>query len=403
MPEWALSVSELNEYVRLRLAGDPMLRRVSVRGEISGFKRHVSGHLYFTLKDDSARVNCCMFRSAASTLDFRPEDGFSVVASGSAGLYAASGSYQLYVESLRREGAGDLFTRFERLKRELAAEGLFDASLKKPLPIAQRAIGVVTSKTGAAFRDIIRVARARSPKIDIILSPCSVQGATAAKEIAAAVEKLDKSGRADVILCGRGGGSIEDLWAFNEEIVARAIYACKTPVISCVGHETDFTIADFVADVRAATPSNAAELAVCDVFEARASLYNMRARLASAAASSQRRRRDRLAGLTRSPIIQSPARMLTAGKRNALSDLSARLSAAYALSSEKRRHILQIAENALNALNPDSVLRRGYARVSVRDRAVMDARELTPSDLVRIDMRDAAFSASVAEIFERND
>ncbi len=321
MPEWALSVSELNEYVRLKLAGDPMLRQVSVRGEISGFKRHVSGHLYFTLKDDSARVNCCMFRSAASTLNFRPEDGFTVVATGSAGLYAASGSYQLYVESLRREGAGDLFMRFEELKRRLAAEGLFDASVKKPLPLTPRAIGVVTSKTGAAFRDIIRVARARNPLIDIIIAPCSVQGTTAANEIAAAVEMLDRSGKADVILCGRGGGSVEDLWAFNEEAVARAIYACKTPVISCVGHETDFTIADFVADVRAATPSNAAELAVCDVSETRAALVGMRARLSGAVKSAQRRKRDRLAGLMRSPCILSPTRMLTERKRSALNDV----------------------------------------------------------------------------------
>ncbi len=403
MPEWALSVSELNEYVRLKLAGDPMLRQVSVRGEISGFKRHVSGHLYFTLKDDSARVNCCMFRSAASTLDFRPEDGYTVVATGSAGLYAASGSYQLYVESLRREGAGDLFMRFEELKRRLAAEGLFDASVKKPLPLTPHTIGVVTSKTGAAFRDIIRVARARNPLIDIIIAPCSVQGTTAANEIAAAVEMLDKSGKADVILCGRGGGSIEDLWAFNEEAVARAIYACKTPVISCVGHETDFTIADFVADIRAATPSNAAELAVCDVSETRAALVGMRARLSGAVKSAQRRKRDRLAGLMRSPCILSPTRMLTERKRSALNDFNTRLSAAYTLGTEKRRHALNIAENALNALNPDNVLKRGYARVSVSGSSVSDARELSPRDTVRIDMRDAAFTASVSEILERND
>ena len=260
--DWTLSVSQLNEYVRRLLAGDPMLRSLRVQGEISGFKRYTSGHLYFTLKDETASVSCVMFRTAAESLDFRPQDGQRVTISGSASLYPQRGQYQLYVERMQREGVGELYMRFEALKRKLAAEGLFDQAIKKEIPAYPRVIGVATSPTGAVLRDIVRVARRRDPNISILLAPTSVQGAGAAAEIVQAIELLNRQGEADVILCGRGGGSIEDLWPFNEEIVARAIRASKIPVISCVGHETDFTIADFAADLRAPTPSAAAELAV---------------------------------------------------------------------------------------------------------------------------------------------
>ena len=255
--DWTLSVSQLNEYVRRLLAGDPMLRSLRVQGEISGFKRYTSGHLYFTLKDEEACVSCVMFRSAAETLDFRPQDGQRVTIRGSASLYPQRGQFQLYVETMQREGVGELYMRFEALKRRLTAEGLFDQAIKKEIPAYPRVIGVATSRTGAVLRDIVRVARRRDPNISILLAPTSVQGAGAAGEIVHALEQLNRQGEADVILCGRGGGSIEDLWPFNEEIVARAIRASKIPVISCVGHETDFTIADFAADLRAPTPSAA--------------------------------------------------------------------------------------------------------------------------------------------------
>ena len=277
--DWVLSVEQLGEYVRRHLAGDPLLRAVRVRGELSGFKRHTSGHLYFAIKDEKARVQCVMFRQNALSLDFEPRDGQMVVVSGSASLYVASGAFQLYCQGMRREGAGELFLRFEALKEKLSREGLFDPARKRPLPLLPRRVGIVTSPTGAALRDMVRVARRRDPGVDILLCPAQVQGAAAAGEIVAALEALNRHGGCDVILVGRGGGSMEDLWPFNEEKVARAIAASRIPVVSCVGHETDFTIADFVADVRAATPSMAAELVVPVRSELLRGLDQLQARL----------------------------------------------------------------------------------------------------------------------------
>ncbi|MBR3504181.1 MAG: exodeoxyribonuclease VII large subunit, partial [Clostridia bacterium] len=256
--DWTLSVSQLNEYVRKSLAGDPMLQNIRVSGELSGVKRHFSGHIYFTLKDESARVQCVMFRSAATGLAFLPEDGMRVVVRGSASLYTAAGAFQIYADAIERQGVGELYLRFEALKRRLSEEGLFDPAIKRELPALPRTIGVVTSRAGAVLHDIVRVARRRDPNVRILLAPAAVQGAGAAEDIARAIALLNRQGEADVILCGRGGGSLEDLWPFNEEIVARAIRSSRIPVVSCVGHETDFTIADFAADLRAPTPSAAA-------------------------------------------------------------------------------------------------------------------------------------------------
>ena len=257
-----VSVTQLNEYVRRTLASDPMLRGLSLRGEISNFKRHTSGHLYFSLKDENARIACVMFRQHAFGLRMQPRDGMRVVLDGAVSLYAQGGQYQFYAESMRPDGVGDLYLRFEQLKAELEREGLFDPSLKKPLPLLPRTVGVVTSPTGAAVRDIVSVSSRRNPGVHLLLCPASVQGDSAAGEIVRAIKTLDRLPEVDVIIVGRGGGSIEELWAFNEEAVARAIFACRTPVVSAVGHETDFTIADFVADLRAPTPSAAAERAV---------------------------------------------------------------------------------------------------------------------------------------------
>ena len=241
----ALSVSELNEYARRLLAGDPLLRNLEVTGEISGYKRHYSGHRYFSLKDETARVQCVMFRQNAMGLDFEPADGMRVTVRASASIFARDGAFQLYINSMRQSGQGDLFARFEKLKQKLQAEGLFDPARKRDVPAMPRVIGVATSETGAALRDIIHVARRRNPNVGIIVAPCAVQGEGAAAEIVRAIERLNANGESDVLLVGRGGGSIEDLWAFNEEIVARAIAASRIPVISCVGHEIDFTISDF--------------------------------------------------------------------------------------------------------------------------------------------------------------
>ena len=308
--KWALSVTELNEYVRRKLAGDPVLRAVAVRGEVSGFKRYTSGHCYFALKDETSRVQCVLWRQQALKMTFRIEDGMRVTVRGAASVFVQSGSYQLYVDSVTREGVGDLYLRFEALKKKLAAEGLFDPARKRELPLLPKVIGVATSRSGAVIRDIIRVSKRRDPNVGVLLAPCAVQGAGAAEEIVRAIERLNEDGRPDVILVGRGGGSLEDLWPFNEEIVARAIAASRIPVISCVGHETDFTIADFAADARASTPSNAAELAVPVVAELKQSVEALSRQLTSALLRAQQLRRARLQALSASPALTMPRRML---------------------------------------------------------------------------------------------
>ncbi|MDD7368114.1 MAG: exodeoxyribonuclease VII large subunit [Clostridiales bacterium] len=393
--DWTLSVSQLNEYVRRLLAGDPMLRSLRVQGEISGFKRYTSGHLYFTLKDEEACVSCVMFRSAAETLDFRPQDGQRVTIRGSASLYPQRGQFQLYVETMQREGVGELYMRFEALKRRLTAEGLFDQAIKKEIPAYPRVIGVATSRTGAVLRDIVRVARRRDPNISILLAPTSVQGAGAAGEIVHALEQLNRQGEADVILCGRGGGSIEDLWPFNEEIVARAIRASKIPVISCVGHETDFTIADFAADLRAPTPSAAAELAVPAAAALRAAIDGL---LESGAAAIERRltlERAHLARLNASAALNMPSRLLIERRETALERLTGRMTRAAQAMPQTKRARLDGLMRALNAVNPNAVLERGYAVVRQNGRAVTDASALDVGDLIDVTLKGGTLGARV--------
>ena len=393
--DWTLSVSQLNEYVRRLLAGDPMLRSLRVQGEISGFKRYTSGHLYFTLKDEEACVSCVMFRSAAEALDFRPQDGQRVTIRGSASLYPQRGQFQLYVETMQREGVGELYMRFEALKRRLTAEGLFDQAIKKEIPAYPRVIGVATSRTGAVLRDIVRVARRRDPNISILLAPTSVQGAGAADEIVHALEQLNRQGEADVILCGRGGGSIEDLWPFNEEIVARAIRASKIPVISCVGHETDFTIADFAADLRAPTPSAAAELAVPEAAALRAAIDGL---LEGGAAAIERRltlERAHLARLNASAALNMPSRLLIERRETALERLTGRMTRAAQAMPQTKRARLDGLMRALGAVNPNAVLERGYAVVRQNGRAVTDASALDVGDLIDVTLKGGTLGARV--------
>lgn len=393
--DWTLSVSQLNEYVRRLLAGDPMLRSLRVQGEISGFKRYTSGHLYFTLKDEEACVSCVMFRSAAEALDFRPQDGQRVTIRGSASLYPQRGQYQLYVERMQREGVGELYMRFEALKRRLTAEGLFDQAIKKEIPAYPRVIGVATSPTGAVLRDIVRVARRRDPNISILLAPTSVQGAGAAGEIVHALEQLNRQGEADVILCGRGGGSIEDLWPFNEEIVARAIRASKIPVISCVGHETDFTIADFAADLRAPTPSAAAELAVPEAAALRAAIDGL---LEGGTAAIERRltlERAHLARLNASAALNMPSRLLIERRETALERLTGRMTRAAQTMPQTKRARLDGLMRALGAVNPNAVLERGYAVVRQNGQAVTDASALDVGDLIDVTLKGGTLGARV--------
>ena len=393
--ERSLSVSELNEYVRRLLAGDALLRNVEVTGEISGYKHHISGHRYFSLKDAGARVQCVMFRQNAMGLDFKPEDGMRVTLQASASLFPRDGSFQLYVSAMRKSGVGDLYLKFEALKEKLAREGLFDPAIKKEIPVFPGYIGIATSQTGAALRDMIRIARRRNPNVGIILAPCSVQGADAAGEIVRAIRKLNADGRADVILCGRGGGSIEDLWAFNEEIVARAIAASDIPVISCVGHETDFTIADFVADVRAATPSMAAEIAVPMLSRMKDDLSAAMQRISSGLRHGFMLRRAELKRIASMRIFRNPTEILFEGRRNELTELQERCLNALISRQNRSRTQLERTVSKLEALNPSGVLERGYACISVGGRLVSSANELESGMDIRILMRDGKKDARV--------
>lgn len=372
----SLTVSELNEYARRLLAGDPLLRNLEVSGEISGYKHHYSGHRYFTLKDASARVQCVMFRQDGAGLNFEPADGMKVTLRASASIFVRDGSYQLYVTSMRKSGLGDLYVRFEQLKAKLMAEGLFDAARKREIPMLPKKIGLVTSETGAAVRDMIRVARRRNPNVGILIAPCAVQGAAAVPEIVRAIRRLNENDECDVLLVGRGGGSIEDLWAFNEETVARAIAGSRIPVISCVGHEVDFTIADFVADLRAPTPSAAAELAVPVLSELSSSLESMKARLSTALTNGQRVRRNELERLQRSTVLAMPEQAILKPRKDELDAMGLRALAAMNRKQELSANRLRMADGLLRSLNPNSVVERGYAIVSQGKRIIASANDL---------------------------
>lgn len=398
----ALSVSELNEYARRLLAGDPLLRNLEVTGEISGYKRHYSGHRYFSLKDETARVQCVMFRQNAMGLDFEPADGMRVTVRASASIFARDGAFQLYINSMRQSGQGDLFARFEKLKQKLQAEGLFDPARKRDVPAMPRVIGVATSETGAALRDIIHVARRRNPNVGIIVAPCAVQGEGAAAEIVRAIERLNANGESDVLLVGRGGGSIEDLWAFNEEIVARAIAASRIPVISCVGHEIDFTISDFVADLRAPTPSAAAELAVPVVSQLRESLDGMLGRLAGALRKGQEIRYVRLEHLCASDALSEPRQVILEARGTALDQLAERSHAAVTDLLRRSANRMEKLDASLRALNPSAVLDRGYALVRGRDGLIERASGAVAGERINILFSDGTIDADVAGIRPEN-
>ncbi len=392
-----LSVGQLNEYVRRMLAADPMMKRVKLRGEISNFKRHTSGHLYFSLKDAEARIACVMFRSAAQSLRVAPRDGMRVVLGGQVGLYAKDGQYQFYADTMREDGVGDLYVRFEALKRSLEAEGLFDAARKRPLPLLPRVVGVVTSPTGAAIRDIINVASRRNPRARILLCPVRVQGDGAAQEIARGIRTLSALPEVDVLLVGRGGGSIEELWPFNEEIVARAIYDCPVPVVSAVGHETDFTIADFVADLRAATPSAAAEHIVPQIAGLAYALDAQRRRLQNAAAQRLLLASSRLARAQGRLAAKHPARVL---QLEAQRLRHARQRLGWLAEDGMRKHCALLASlgDRLRALSPAQVLARGYAYLTANGAPLLSASALRVGQRFTVRLRDGSADATVDSI-----
>lgn len=393
----SLSVSELNEYVRRLLAGDVLLRNLEVTGEISGYKHHVSGHRYFSLKDAGARVQCVMFRQNALGLNFQPQDGMRVRVRASASLFPRDGSFQLYVSGMEKCGVGELYLRFEALKEKLSKEGLFDPAIKRELPAFPSCIGIVTSRTGAAIRDMIRIARRRNPNVEIVVAPCAVQGADAAGEIVEAIDRLNRDARAEVLLVGRGGGSIEDLWAFNEEIVARAIANSRIPVVSCVGHETDFTIADFVADLRAATPSMAAEVTVPVAAELRRNLRAAMGRVTAGLRQGNRLRRSELMRVCASGALRDPARALIRPRAEAVSAIWERCRAAEEARSRDARNRLHRTGAKLDALNPSGVLERGYAYLTDGKSVLSSVAELAPGMRVDVRMRDGSVRAEILD------
>lgn len=380
-----LSVSELNARIKGLIESDPVLGSVYVRGELSNYKVYPSGHHYFTLKDAESSLRCVMFRSAASKLRFRPESGMRVTAWGRVAVYPRDGAYQLYCEGLMPEGAGDLQVAYEQLKAKLAAEGLFDPAHKKPIPRYPERIAVITSSAGAAVHDIIRVLRKRWPVAKVVLLPVRVQGVEAPPEIAGALRYANKYRVADVIITGRGGGSIEDLWAFNDERVARAIYASELPVISAVGHEPDVTIADFVADLRAATPSNAAELVAPDVSELRDAIRSASARLDQAIDRGLSQRRTALTELASRRVMQSPTGFIDQ-RRLELDSIRLRLDAAATGRLHRERQEFARLAAKLDALSPLKVLGRGYSiALDAEGCAVREAGQLKAGD--KLDLR----------------
>ena len=389
------TVSELNEYVDLMLSRDPFMGELTVTGEISAFKRHTSGHLYFTLKDDAASVRCVMFRPNALRLSFFPKDGMSVRIEGRAGLYGRDGSFQVYAERMEKTGDGALYQKFIALREELKGRGWFDESLKKPIPFLPRAVGVVTSGTRAAIEDIRNVIARRFPNMPIRLYPVAVQGEKAAGEIAAAIRQADRERRCDVLIVGRGGGSLEDLWAFNEEIVVAAVHDCTLPVISAVGHEIDFSLTDFAADLRAPTPSAAAELAVPELGKLKDGLAQSRDRLCSALRHGVERKRDRLellirrrgALLTEQRVMQEQQRLDTC--RDALEEgIEGRL--------QRQRDALATVGARLKAADPLGALDRGFALVyDAKNDLVRRADDAAVGEGLTLRFRDGRVQAHV--------
>ena len=364
------TVSELNEYVDLMLSRDPFMGELTVTGEISAFKRHTSGHLYFTLKDDAASVRCVMFRPNALRLNFFPKDGMSVRIEGRAGLYGRDGSFQVYAERMEKTGDGALYQQFLALRDELKGRGWFDEDLKKPIPFLPRAVGVVTSGTGAAIQDIRNVISRRFPTMPIILYPVAVQGERAAGEIAAAIRKADEERRCDVLIVGRGGGSLEDLWAFNEEIVVAAVHDCGLPVISAVGHEIDFSLTDFAADLRAPTPSAAAELAVPELEKLSDRLLESRDRLRTALLHGVERKKDRLELLIRRRGGLLTEQRLTQEQQR-LDQCREVLEEGIERRLGRQRDAFATLGARLKAADPLAALGRGFALVYDRDDGIV--------------------------------
>lgn len=392
------SVNELNNYVKTVLDSDENLKYIFVTGEISNYKAHYSGHLYMTIKDETASVKAVMFSSYASKLRFVPENGMKVLLFGTVSLFPRDGSYQLYINDMQPDGMGALSVAYEQLKKKLDAEGLFSPIHKKKIPAFPEKVGVITSSTGAAIQDIFNVLSRRYPVAEVVVRSARVQGEGAGKDIADAINEFNELNGADVLIVGRGGGSIEDLWAFNEEIVARAVFNSRIPIISAVGHETDYTICDFVADLRAPTPSAAAEIAVPDINELKSDLVAYKLHIANAVVSRIEKERQRIEAIEKSGALRDPLVKLNDNRRNLLY-LNEKLNDLTRNTLENNKHRLGALSGKMETLSPLGVIARGYALVNKNDEIITSVKSVKADDEITVKLSDGTFSARVEEIY----
>lgn len=400
MSRQVLSITQVNQYLQVMMDQDPMLGSVAVRGEISNYKVYPSGHHYFTLKDEGAALKCVMFKSSAVRMKFRPDNGMQVIAMGKISVYPRDGAYQLYCSAMVLDGVGDLHAAFEQLKTKLAAKGLFDQSHKKPLPKYPGTIGIVTSSAGAAVHDMLRILRKRYPLTQVRLLPVRVQGAEAPGEIAAAIRYANHYKLADLLIVGRGGGSIEDLWAFNDEVVAQAIYDSRIPVISAVGHEPDVTISDFVADLRAATPSNAAELAVPDCEALFQQLDTMTSAMETALMRQLKTARKHLNMLSASPALQSPDAYIAQRRQTLLLQCNRLIAVQNRNLSQVRQRFMALTSK-LDAMSPLKVLSRGYAMTTDENGEVLrSVKQIKVGQNMQVALHDGILEATVNNVKE---
>lgn len=400
MSQQVLSISQINEYIRSMMDRDALLCGIAVKGEISNYKVYPSGHHYFTLKDDGAALKCVMFRNNALRLRFSPENGMQVIAMGKISVYPRDGAYQLYCSAMALDGAGDLHAAFEQLKAKLAERGLFDPQHKKSIPRYPGTIGIITSSAGAAVHDMLRILKKRYPLAKVRLLPVRVQGREAPGEITAAIRYANHHKLADLLIVGRGGGSIEDLWAFNDETVAYAIYQSEIPVISAVGHEPDVTISDYVSDLRAATPSNAAELAVPDCDSLRQTLDAMTSAMQTVVTRHLRGARQHLNVLSTSPSLQNPEKYLEL-RRNALAHIKSRIIAAQQHAVSIKNQQFASLTSKLDAMSPLKVLARGYAILQTEQgQVIRSVKQVAHSDTASIVLADGRLTATISDILE---
>ena len=443
MQDKYLKISDLNNYIKKVFDENPYLKKVYLRGEISNFKNHTRGHLYFTLKDETSRINAVMFYNSAINLNFNPEDGMNVLVEGRISCYPAGGTYQIYIDKMEPDGLGNLYLEFEKLKKKLAEEGLFNNDVKKPIPRFPKRIGVITAPTGAAIRDIISTIKRRYPIAEVIIFPCLVQGRDSAPDIVKQIKEADsKKYNLDVLIVGRGGGSIEDLWAFNEEIVARAIYNANVPIISAVGHEIDFTIADFVSDMRAPTPTGAAEMAVPTIREINNLLNNYEIRLNESINNFLHKYKIKLDNITKSYILKNPLSLYEIKEQKLdtyidtlnnyinkkienYSLILNNIKKSYILKNPlnmfesskekllysekalyqninniilKQEHNYKILLNTLQLVNPLSILEKGYSLVTKDKEIIKNSNNLKINDIIKIKMFKGEAKAEIREI-----